>query len=230
MKPLILLLTLSALIAPATSAQRQYEPNFAIGVKGGMTLGRMSFNPHVQQAFTSGATAGIIARYTEERYFGLIGELLVTQRGWREGFDKDTPAAELTYNRHLTYIQLPLLTQIRFGSPRFKGFVNLGPSFGYMLGSSIDADFDYANASSLSQWPASHPTEQLTLEVSRKFDYGICAGLGGELALNPRNSILIEARYYYGIANVFPSARRDYFSASRTSAIEVTLAYLFRIK
>lgn len=53
-----------------------------------------------------------------------------------------------------------------------------------------------------------------------KFDYGITAGAGIEFYLRPRHSIVLEARYYFGLGNIFPSTKADYFSASRASAIK----------
>ena len=107
------------------SAQRQYEPKLYLGGKAGATFSSMQFSPHVKQALVQGVTAGMTVRYTEENIFGLIGELCVTQRGWKEGFEKDD--GPWKYDRKLTYITLPVLCHIYFGSSRVKGFVNLGP-------------------------------------------------------------------------------------------------------
>ncbi len=68
-----------------------------------------------------GVMAGVSFRYTEEKFFGLIGELTVEQRGWSENFEE----TDFKYSRKLTYIQMPLLTHIYFGGEKVKGFVNL---------------------------------------------------------------------------------------------------------
>ena len=70
----------------------------------------------------------------------------------------------------------------------------------------------------------------MTMDIKNKFDYGITAGAGIELYLRPRHSIVLEARYYFGLGNIFPSTKADYFSASRASAIQVTLGYNFRLR
>lgn len=217
-----------ALLATSAGAgaQRVYEPDFALGVKGGATLGMMSFSPSPKQKFTQGFTAGIIARYTEENHFGLIAELNLTQRGWAEDFE----GAPFNYKRTLTYIQLPLMTHIYFGSRRVKGFVNLGPEVGYMLGSKIDANFDYMNPTNVPGLPVENRvTEEMGMEIKNRFDYGIAGGLGVEFKAG-RNSILLEGRYYYGLGNIFPAAKKDYFSASRGMSIEITLGYMFRLR
>ncbi len=206
-------------------AQRYYSPDFSLGVKGGATLSEMQFVPNVRQSWTPGFTVGVMARYTEEKFFGLIGELNVTQRGWAEDF-KGLP---FSYSRHLTYIQLPLLTQIRFGWQRAKIFVNLGPEAGYMLSSSINSNFNYTDPSSISDFPTSRRTEQLSMEIANRFDYGIAGGLGFEYYLAKKHSLLVEGRFYYGIGNIFKANRVSTFSASRGMSIEITLGYFFRL-
>lgn len=214
-------------VAISAVAQRSYDPHFAIGGKAGMTLSKMAFTPGVEQTMKQGITVGIVARYTEEKFFGLIAELKIEQRGWEEVFEE----TDFKYNRTLTYVQLPLLTHIYFGSDKFKGFVNLGPSFGYMIGSGISSNFDYENPSSVAGFPIENRyVDQMSMPVSTKFDYGILGGIGIEFVVKKRHSIMLEGRYYYGLGNIFPAKKRDVFSASRGNSIEVTLGYLFHIK
>lgn len=223
-----ILIALSVFIGAQLSlAQRTYEPRFSIGGKAGITLSNMSFTPGVEQSMKQGLTMGFVARYTEENFFGLIGELKLEQRGWKENF-KDP---KFSYTRTLTYIQLPLLTHIYFGVKNFKGFINLGPSVGYMIGSSTSANFDYKNPSSVEGFPsANRHTNQMSMPIKNKFDYGILGGVGMELIIKKRHSIMLEGRYYYGLGNIFSAKKKDEFSASRGTAIEVTLGYLFRLK
>ncbi|MDE7466964.1 MAG: PorT family protein, partial [Muribaculaceae bacterium] len=63
-----------------------------------------------------------------------------------------------------------------------------------------------------------------------KFDYGITGGIGGEFYISPRNSITLEARYYFGLGNLFNSSKSDVFSASRCSTIQFSAGYNFRLK
>lgn len=208
-------------------AQRTYEPHFAIGGKAGITLSNIAFTPNVKQSMKQGLTMGVVARYTEEKFFGLIGELKIEQRGWQENFDE----TGFSYSRTLTYIQLPLLTHIYFGGKNFKGFVNLGPSVGYMISSSVSSNFDYENPSLENGFPIENRhINQMSMPIKNKFDYGILGGIGMELIIKKRHSIMLEGRYYYGLGNIFSAKKKDEFSASRGTAIEVTLGYLFHIK
>lgn len=229
-RPAILLRCLFALLLLAAfpaEAQRHYRPHVHVGVHGGMSLSKTSFYPSVPESFLKGMQMGVAVRYAEERHVGLLAELNLEQRGWQEDFENNA----LVYRRRMTYIELPVMTHIFFGSRRVKCFFNLGPQIGYMIGNSIDSNFDYANPRAVEGFPTKpRETAQLTMEIKNKFDYGITAGAGLELVIARRNSIMLEGRYYYGLANVFPSSKRDTFSASRGSSILVTLGYMFRLK
>lgn len=208
------------------NAQRAYSPELYLGIKGGSTLSKTLFTPHVKQGWEQGAIGGIVVRYTEEKLFGLIAEIDFEQRGWKEDFE----GAPFSYDRRLNYIQVPLLTHIYFGN-RVKGFVNLGPTFGYMIGSKISSNFNYVDPSSIPDFPIRNRSiTQMSLEIDNRFDYGIVGGLGVELTVARRHSIMIEGRYYFGIGNIFSSAKKDPFSASRNSSIAITAAYMFKVK
>lgn len=223
------LLTAVAIVltAVASMAETHYKPHIWIGGKAGATLSRMSFSPSVPQTWLIGETAGVTFRYSEEKIFGLIGELKLTQRGWKETFEE----TDFAYSRTLTYIQLPVLTHIYFGSSRFKGFFNLGPEFSVMIGDRISSNFDYRNPLSVEGFPSRHRmTEQMGMDIAHRFDYGISAGAGIEFYLRPRHSLVLEGRFYYGLGNIYPSAKSDTFSASRGMSIEITLGYNFRLR
>lgn len=208
------------------SAETHYKPHISIGGRAGVSMAQMSFSPSVKQLWNRGTAGAVTFRYTEEKLFGLIAELGWVQRGWKENFE-DAP---FNYSRSLTYINLPLLTQIYFGSRRFKAFINLGPQVSYLIGSSIKSDFDYEHPTQVSNFPRNRQTEQLYTDVKNKFDYGICASVGGEFYVQPRHSVLVEARFYYGLGNIYPASKADTFSASRNMSLEFSLGYFFRLR
>ena len=61
-------------------------------------------------------------------------------------------------------------------------------------------------------------------------DFGIAAGIGGEFNINRRNSLSLEARYYFGIGNLMSAGRQDPFRASNQMTVALMLGYWFRIK
>lgn len=225
MRKLYIIITLVLVSVFGLSAQRIIKPKFSFGGKSGMTMSRMSFSPSIPQSFILGSSFGVTFRYTEENFFGIIAELNFTQRGWKEDFED----LDFKYERQLSYIELPILTHIYFGNDIVKGFVNLGPEFSLMVGENISSNFDYSNISAVPGFPKKHKTAQYGLDIKNKFDYGITAGAGVELIAKKKHSFQIEGRFYYGLGNIFPSHKSDYFSASPGMCISVTLGYMFNL-
>lgn len=222
----LLLIFFISLIPIFSYSQTHYSSNVAIGVKGGVDLSRVFFNPSVHQKFNLGYTAGFSFRYVEENHFGLIAELNFAQRGWKEDFE-DAP---YNYARTLDYMDLGVYAHIFFGS-RGRFFFNAGPQVGLFMGDKTKANFNPREMASLPDFPyRNRINEQMLMEVTQKFDYGISVGLGAELNLNKINSIAIEGRFYYGLGNIFPSKRADTFSASNQMTISAVFQYWFRIK
>ena len=208
-------------------AQKHFQPNIAVGGKAGVTLSKVNFSPGVKQGWNMGQTAGATFRYMEEKHFGLIVEALITRAGWKENFED----ARFNYSRSLTYLQLPILTHIYFGSSRFRGFFNLGPQLGYYIGESISSNFNYQDPQSVPDFPYTNRyLDQLTMNVKSKFDYGLAFGLGTEFIARRKHSFSLEARLYYGLGSVFPSNKKDTFSASSNMTLSITAGYSFRVK
>lgn len=209
------------------SAQTHYEGQISVGGKAGATLSRVNFNPTVQQTMLPGMTAGVMFRYIEEKNFGLIAELNLAQRGWKENMEE----SDYNYSHRFTCIELPIMTHIFFGNQRVKGFFNLGPELNVLLGDGISSNFDYENSRTMEYFlNNSRHVEQLTMKVKNRLDYGICAGAGMELNLNAKHSLLLEGRFYYGLTDVFPNHKTDIFSSSNSMTIMVTLGYMYRLK
>lgn len=224
MRRIILILSAILTIAGIAKAQTHYKGQYYIGAHGGVDLSRVLFTPSIQQTFQPGINAGINFRYTEENHFALVAEANFMQAGWKEDFE-DAP---FSYSRTIDYIQIPFLAQIYFGG-RGKFFINLGPSIGFKVGSSVNSNFDYNNVSQIPDFPI-HKYQQYAYPTKGEIDYGILGGIGGEMSLNPKNSIYLEARYYFGLANVLPTGRSDHFRGSNPMCLSISLGYWFRLK
>ena len=215
MRRLALILMMTVMLS--TVAQTHYEGS----------LSRVNFNPTVQQSMLPGMSVGAMFRYIEEKNFGLIAELNIAQRGWKEAYDD----ADYSYSHRFTYLELPILTHIFFGNRHVKGFFNLGPELNVMIADGISSNFDYHNAGSIDYFiEDTRHIEQMSMKVKNRLDYGICAGAGMEVNLNTKHSLLLEGRFYYGLTDVFSSHKTDVFSSSNSMTISVTLGYFYRLK
>lgn len=219
----------------------EHRNTLSIGVNGGYDLTTIRFSPKVVQSMKGGFTGGITARYTVEKYFSTIAsvqaEVNFAQLGWKEDIQtiNNTPVINSVtgvaekYERTINYVQIPFMTHLAWGKED-KGlnfFVNAGPQFGFYLGESTSTNFDFVTRNTADR--ANNVAEQETMSVQKKFDYGITAGLGMEYAMPRVGRFLMEARYYYGLGNIYRDSKKDYFGSSNFSTITIKMAYLFDI-
>lgn len=214
----------STLFMPGLQAQTHYKANISIGAKAGANFSRVEFTPSVDQSFIPGMNAGLAIRYIEENHFGFIWEVNFEQRGWQESFDE----GDFEYKRTVNYLQIPFLAHIYFGR-RGKFFINAGPSVSFTLSDKISSNFDYKNVGSVQGFPL-RTTYQLAMPIHQKVDYGITGGIGGEFSINRRNSIYLDARFYYGLGNMLKSGRTHDLRGSNSMTISVSAGYWFRVK
>ncbi len=221
-----------ALLLAALSARGQvgeYRSDFAVGVSGGYVLNKVSFTPTIKQNFHTGYMGGLTLRYTSERYYGLMcaiqAEVNYAQLGWRELIE----TSEDTYERTLTYVQIPLLARLAFGREHrgVCGFLVLGPQVGYLIGDKDKRGGQWSNET-LALRP-NGIVEQYALPVQKKFEYGLTGGLG--LEVNTKvGHFLLEGRYYYALSDIFNNAKGDAFSRSANGAIVAKVSYLIDLK
>ena len=182
-------------------------------------------------------------RYTSEKYFksicAIVGEVNIAQMGWKEDIlnANDEPVINSVtgvaeeYERQLTYIQVPLMARLGWGRERngFQAFFQLGPQVGMFLGDKKKSNFDYDSRNRGDRVGALRDAVMDTLGIQRKFDYGITAGLGLEYSHPKVGHFLIEARYYYGLGDIYKNTKTDYFARSNNSGIYIKLTYLWDV-
>ena len=234
-------LLLLVLANPCRAQVGEHRNDFAVGINGGYILSNVGFVPRVSQNLHGGITGGMSMRYVCEKYFSTIcsvqAEINYGQTGWKEKIlDKeDNPVINSVtglaeeYSRNINYIQVPIFAHLAWGRENrgAQFFVQLGPQFGYYLSESTTTNFDFASRNVADRM---NPTcAQDTMSVEHKFDYGISVGAGMELGINKVGHFQIEARYYYGLGNLYGDSKRDYFSKSNLGNIVVKAAWLFDI-
>lgn len=240
------LLLLTMLLGGSLSANAQigeHRNDFAVGFNGGYVMSSVGFQPDVQQKKHGGMTFGFSAKYTCEKYFkticSIMAEINYAQVGWQENIlDVDNNPVIITstgeamaYKRTINYIQVPIFAHLAWGRETrgLNIFVNAGPQFGYYLSDSQDTNFDVKNMPATDNNRVSYVVAQDTMAVKNKLDYGIAVGLGAEYSIPKVGHFLAEARYYYGLGNIYGSSKRDYFGKSNYGQIVVKLSYLFDI-
>lgn len=219
----------------------EHRSTLSVGVGGGYNLTTVRFTPNVPQKPKGGITGGLTMRYTVEKYFSTIAsvqaEVNYAALGWREDIRdaNDRPVINAAtgqpeeYSRTIGYVQVPFLAHLAWGREQrgVNFFVNAGPQFGYCLGEHTRTNFDRANINLADR--SNKIVAQDTMAVEHRLDYGIAAGAGLEYVHPKVGHFTLEARYYYGLGNIFGDSKRDYFGSSNFGTISLKLGYLFDI-
>lgn len=237
----------SLFLVPEARAQvGDYRNDFVMGFNGGYQLNKIAFENSVPQDMLGGVNFGITARYTCEKYFNTICaiqmEVNYAELGWKEriesidglpcilqtGAHKGEAAA---YQRRISYVQIPLLAHLGWGREEkgAKFFLNMGPQFGFMLSDKAKTNIEYEDALKTEPERVSPECAQDSMPVENKFDFGITAGLGMEISMKKVGHIALEARYYYGLGNIYGDSKQDHFSRSNHNSIVFKATYLFDI-
>lgn len=223
---ILILSAASCLTATAQVGERRVD--FAVGGNVGYTMNTMNFVPTIKQSSKTATSFGFSARYICEKYFtaicGVQLELNYANLGWKEVIEDGT---ENQYTHDLHYVQLPMLMQMGWGRERrgLKFVFEAGPQLGYCFGTS-------ETRGGKSPWnPSNRPnnvTHQYDNDIDRKFDYGITIGAGLEFS-SAIGHFIVDARYYYGLADTYDNSKKGFFDRSANQTIAFRLNYLFDI-
>jgi hypothetical protein len=236
---LLLLLLCFPLFAHAQIGE--HRNTLSIGGNAGYNLTTIRFTPKVVQNMKGGMNLGFTARYTVEKYFSTIAsvqaEVNYSQMGWKEDIrnQNDQPVINATtgvaeqYERTINYIQVPFFAHLAWGRENrgVNFFVNAGPQFGVYLSESTKSNFDWDKRNMSDR--SNTVVAQDTMSLENKIDYGIAAGAGMELATKKLGRFTIEARYYYGLGNIYGDSKRDYFGSSNFGTIMIKVGWLWDV-
>lgn len=228
-KSIVLGLAAAWLLAGTAHAQiGERRQDLAVGINGGYTMNRMSFDPTIKQTWKNGISAGLSIRYTCEKYFKTLcaiqAELNYANLGWKEVIETSSD----TYERDIHYIQMPILARLGWGYERrgAMAFFVAGPQLGYCIAEQSRQGGAFSDET-LNLRP-NLVIEQYTMPVENKFDYGITAGLG--LECNTKvGHFTLEGRYYFALSDIYSNGKKDVFARSAHGTIVIKASYLFDV-
>jgi hypothetical protein len=205
--------------------KRVFQQNWSYGINGGMTSSVVNFAPKIYQARLNQSVGGFSIRYIGEKYFGLHGELNLSQRGWRESKDS---IPEHKYTMSLLYAELPLLTHVYFDlGTRVRIIFNLGPQIGYLLSAKEQENQVVLENPNIPE--ETKPVQYRGDKPQNKFDWGLTGGGGFELRTGI-GSFVLEGRYYYGLSDIYKNSPADFYAGSANQVTTVKLTYFFSRK
>lgn len=204
----LLTLGLSAFCQP-----RLEQPEYYLGVQGGVMASMVQFSPEVTQDPLKpywGANAGLVFRYAGHKYCGLQVELNWMQRGWNE--------TDVYYLRTLHYIEIPFLFHLYFGK-KVRGFINLGPQIGYC----------FAEKGNNTSFSNDMEQKEQYYSIDNAFDWGVAAGLG-IVGRSKAGAWQLEARFNYSLGDIYSNSKADHFARSAPMNLSVNFGWLWEFK
>lgn len=206
--------------------------DLAVGGSAGVAMNRIDFDPSIKQTLHVAPTFGLTLRYACEKYFStycaLQAEISFARLGWTEDIQNSLgkPLPD-TYRRDLDYVQVPLLARLGWGKEHngVMFYLVAGPQIGFCIGDHAKQGSAWTlNEEGIPDRPNSL-IAQYSMDIEKKFDYGIVGGLGLEWNTHIGH-FMLEGRYYFGLADIYGNAKKDVFGRSAHGTIYAKLTYL----
>ena len=191
-----------AMCIVAMSAQpRLRQPEFYLGVHGGVSAGTVLFMPSesgmspITKACVLGGNGGMVFRYAGHKYCHFQMELNYEHRGWTQN---GTPHS-------LHYIELPILMHLNFGGEVCRWFFNLGPQIGYCV-------------------------KDESSTITHPFDWGLAAGTGLLFKTRKAGTYQLEIRYDFSLGGVLGTTVTDKHNMANPMDLSVNLGWLMPVR
>jgi opacity protein-like surface antigen len=175
------------------------QDGFKFGVKAGSNFSGYHSG---QSVFTDdfGYRLGGIAQYNINDTFTLQGELLYNKKGGRFNVYNSQNIFEFTIESDLDYIDIPIILKIYVVK---KLAFEIGPQIGLLINSKGNVAGE---------------SETLEFENINTIDFSLNGGLSYDIGDN----FLIQARYGYGLSEIFEN------ESSKNSVISLSIGYFFK--
>jgi len=193
--------------------QEEFVPQTSFGINSGLNIALLNSSPRVTNDVRYAYTGGLVFRHISEPRLGIQMELNLSQRGWVGALDSVT-----TYQRNLTYIEFPVMTNISLGKKNWQILINVGPKISFLVGEALESDLTDTEI-------AIYPE---LMNTDNTFEAGVCVGLGVSRKTNI-GTFQLEGRYNQAITNLFErtNIRTEGFSQSLNINIGICLVYLY---
>jgi opacity protein-like surface antigen len=196
------------LLAPAATAQLR------VGLSGGLVLSEADqsrlFN--TKASSTTKFIWGGLLDFSVTRGLSVVVEPSYVEKGtFARPIDIQGYVPKLSFDQ--SYLEFPVLLKYSFGSG-IRPYIVIGSTVGVNLSSKLRAEIQGPRMARLE-------IEGDVANLVRDFEYSLEFGGGASYEIDEYISLLVEARYSYGLSNI---VRRGSFSASfGTASIESEL-------
>lgn len=219
----LLLLIFVILTITGYSQEISYRET-TIGINQACNLSNVSFEPQIVQYPLIGYSGGISFTHKAHPNAGILIELNFTQKGWKEkwltpdalrdsiNIDVDTINS---YQRRISYIEMPFLSNFTLGKSNSKVVINFGPALTSIISDNESIDIAHQLGDST----------HYGAKIDHKLGYSICFGLGFIQETNFGN-FQLEARVNRSLTKLFDRKLLDAsYGYMQMVAIRVTYSY-----
>jgi hypothetical protein len=211
---LILLMTVIFGQSMAQEADSRKGFKHVLGVKVGQNYSWINLEPSVDQNALTGPVIGISYLYMPQYFGGILIEAQYIQYGWEEIFLDNTSS----YSRELSYLELPILTNLVLGRKKTHLKVQVGIKFDILLNDKENSNL---------------PEEQLQyyngLEIDDPVELGLAFGASIS-RIFPFGEIQLDTRYNAGLSNLFDPTEDISLLYSQNQALTFSAYYWFKVK
>ncbi len=198
-----------------------------IGVEYGVSFNRMSFNPpYTQSTLYSPNTFGVFyTRYGKMfaylPYFGFKVGLRYSHEGYKFKENKDTkvtPTVEGATQAVMDVVEVPFMAHLHLDGLHYKVMAEAGIYGGYRM--NIKRTGENVDESIMNSF----------LDTDRRFDYGLCGGIGFGLVFEPLEfHINANVRYSWGTIYDPDYYSKDYYRFAYPFDVMVTAGVYFQL-
>jgi hypothetical protein len=161
--------------------------------------------------------------------FSIQPELLYIQKGVAGVYSDADQGVTMDMKIHTNYLEVPLLAKVAFGSQSVKAYLNVGPSFGYGLGGNVNykaniMGFPIEGTGKIKFGETPEDASEEDMYIENRIDLGLQFGGGLAFKAGP-GSILLDARYGYGMSNLSNDDSNSGDNKSQNRVIAISLGY-----
>ncbi len=180
-------------------ASASYAQTMMIGARGGVNLANEAITKTLypeNTAFLAELLGGGQLDYQFSNTWALSLQLLYDQKGAH--IDMGPGYSNWT----TSYLELPLLVKMSFGSGALRPYLFAGPSIGYLLSNiqHIHTNGSYFVPDGVGAWYPIDTAADIT-DSTAKIDFSLIAGAGLSLQLASGTALFFDAAYAYGFIN-----------------------------
>jgi hypothetical protein len=215
--------TLLLLFVATAGAFAQSQIGLRIGANFATIQDGLDQLENMEEPWVPRLTLGVATSLPVNESFAIAPEFNYSQRGY-EARGTNLLGQDFSYTYDYNFFEVPLLARLSFGHI-LKGYLNLGPTFSYLLGGKEVQEGGLG---------AGERKFDLSEDRYKRFELG--GALGGGIQLDTGiGSFLIDLRYNTGFTDIQTSSSSSLYSASlfgqqpekyRTQYVSTSLIFL----